>query len=101
MQGLGKTLQASCIMASALADQAHAAHGAVSTIASQQSAALCLVVCPSTLVQHWVHEVGRFLDPTVLRPMAYTGSPAERQKLQVREVGKGGRVGRRAEPPMY
>jgi hypothetical protein len=38
-------------------------------------------------VQHWVHEVGRFLEPAVLRPMAYSGTPPERARLQVGPMG--------------
>lgn len=43
----------------------------------------CLVVCPSTLVQHWAHEMNRYIDSVILRPVAYSGVPAERQALQV------------------
>ncbi len=44
----------------------------------------CLVVCPSTLVQHWVHEIHRFLDRAVMRPVAILGNPAERAAAQRR-----------------
>ena len=43
----------------------------------------CLVVCPSTLVAHWAHEVGRYISKDVLRPLQYQGTPGERLKLQV------------------
>jgi SNF2 family DNA or RNA helicase len=45
----------------------------------------CLVVCPSTLVAHWAHEVGRYISKDVLRPLQYQGTPGERLRLQVRE----------------
>jgi hypothetical protein len=39
---------------------------------------LSLVVCPSTLVGHWAHEVNKYVEPSVLRPLAVSGTPAER-----------------------
>jgi hypothetical protein len=39
---------------------------------------LSLVVCPSTLVGHWAHEVNKYVDPSVLKPLAVSGTPAER-----------------------
>jgi hypothetical protein len=42
----------------------------------------CLVVCPSTLVQHWVHEIQRCMDTSALRPVAYCGNPGERASLR-------------------
>jgi hypothetical protein len=50
---------------------------------------LSLVVCPSTLVGHWAHEVNKYVDPSVLKPLAVSGTPAERaaavRRLQGRE----------------
>ena len=34
-----------------------------------------LVVCPSTLVLHWAHEVAKFAAEGALRTLAYQGAP--------------------------
>lgn len=61
--GLGKTLQATAIFAASYAE--HAAAG------TQRPT---LVVCPTTLVSHWAHEVGKFLPPGMLKVLEYHGS---------------------------
>jgi SNF2 family DNA or RNA helicase len=43
----------------------------------------CIVVCPSTLVQHWAYEVHKYVPPANIRPFAYGGNPAERAAQQV------------------
>jgi len=104
-QGLGKTLQASCIMGAAVIDQAEAYRAAAASLQSRTSPSPspssdpaacpaaaaaapfpqpCLVVCPSTLVAHWAHEVGRYVSREVLRPLQYQGTPGERLRTQVR-----------------
>ena len=103
-QGLGKTLQASCIMAAAVIDQTAVYHASLTTPpgthlppgsdpTSTASAPCpestppfpqpCLVVCPSTLVAHWAHEVGRYISQDVLRPLQYQGLPGDRVRTQV------------------
>ena len=105
-QGLGKTLQASCIMGAALLEEQAAAATAAAAAAAAALAGLpsttgsvdgsgppaaatvpplraCRGVCPSTLVAHWAHEVGRFVSRGVLRPLQYQGTPGERLRLQV------------------
>ncbi|KAF5829236.1 P-loop containing nucleoside triphosphate hydrolase protein [Dunaliella salina] len=77
MQGLGKTLQASSIMAAALVEQAQGGQDA-------GRPNVCLVVCPSTLVQHWAHEVNKFIDKSALRPVGYSGNPQERASQQAK-----------------
>ena len=42
-----------------------------------------LVVCPSTLVPHWPHELERFVASAQLRSVQYEGPPATRRRLQV------------------
>lgn len=42
-----------------------------------------LVVCPSTLVLHWAHEVAKFVAEGALRTLAYQGAP---QVLGSKEV---------------
>jgi TATA-binding protein-associated factor len=43
-----------------------------------------LVVCPSTLVLHWAHEVAKFVADGALRTLAYQGAPQVRPLLQLR-----------------
>ncbi|KAJ9506375.1 hypothetical protein QJQ45_019524, partial [Haematococcus lacustris] len=80
--GLGKTLQASCIMAAALTEQEHSLTEATAQGGEGAPRLACLVVCPSTLVQHWAYEMAKFIDPAILRPFAYGGAPAERAAQQ-------------------
>ena len=101
--GLGKTLQASAIMAASarerLAAAAEAAAAATAAAAAaaggtssnqqqqqQQPPRLpSLVVCPATLVGHWAHEVGRYVDTaTLLAPLEVAGGPAERRAAAAR-----------------
>jgi TATA-binding protein-associated factor len=100
--GLGKTLQASTIMACSVAERraqaatpaaSHAAGGASPQQQQQQQhhqqqqqcAMLpSLVVCPSTLVSHWEHEINKYVDVSVLRPLAISGTPAERAAAERR-----------------
>ena len=41
-----------------------------------------VIVCPSILVGHWVHEVSKFVSPDLLQPLQYQGNPGERAALQ-------------------
>ena len=43
-----------------------------------------LVVCPSTLVPHWPHEMARFVSSAALTTVQYEGLPGTRRQLQVR-----------------
>ena len=45
-----------------------------------------LVVCPSTLVPHWPHEMTRFVSSAGLTTVQYEGLPAARRLLQVQPV---------------
>lgn len=87
--GLGKTLQASCIMGASAVEEwdtyARAMSGAAGPAAAVAPAwpRPCLVVCPSTLVAHWCHEVKRYVSPKALRPVQYQGTPVERTRQQV------------------
>ncbi|XP_041362673.1 TATA-binding protein-associated factor 172-like isoform X2 [Gigantopelta aegis] len=77
--GLGKTLQSICILASDhfLRCQAFAATGNPDCAPH-----LSIVVCPPTLVGHWVYEIHKFVDKKFLNPLMYVGPPGERQRLQ-------------------
>jgi TATA-binding protein-associated factor len=66
--GLGKTVQALCALSYA---RRHARAGGPT---------LSLIVCPASVVYHWVHESAtRF---TGMRALAYVGTPAERKALR-------------------
>ena len=41
-----------------------------------------LIVCPPTLVSHWAHEIGKFVEGGFLQPLQYQGTPKERALLQ-------------------
>ncbi|KAA6421342.1 MAG: hypothetical protein FRX49_08620 [Trebouxia sp. A1-2] len=70
--GLGKTLQATAIIAAAIVDQQAAGLRPPPT----------LIVCPPTLVSHWAHEIGKFVEEGLLQALQYQGSPRERLLLQ-------------------
>ena len=46
-----------------------------------QQPAPALIVCPPTLVGHWHHEIGKFVAPDVLQPLAVQGPPQVRDTL--------------------
>ncbi|KAG0053998.1 TATA-binding protein-associated factor mot1 [Gryganskiella cystojenkinii] len=75
--GLGKTLQSICMLAS---DQHDRKVKFRETNFPQYAHCPSLVVCPPTLTGHWYHEILQYADN--LRPMMYTGGPAERKKLR-------------------
>lgn len=72
--GLGKTLQASAIMASDIAEH----------IAAEKSGELppSLIICPSTLVGHWVYEIEKFIDGSLISTLQYVGSAQDRMSLR-------------------
>ncbi|XP_059663033.1 TATA-binding protein-associated factor BTAF1 isoform X2 [Cornus florida] len=72
--GLGKTLQASAIVASDIAERR-------ATRNSEDSPS-SLIICPSTLVGHWVYEIEKFIDASVISPLQYVGSAQERIALR-------------------
>jgi TATA-binding protein-associated factor len=70
--GLGKTLQCLCILAS------DAENRKIENEKTKDCPPLPdLVICPPTLVGHWYHEVLKFTD---LKPIQYSGTPAQRKK---------------------
>lgn len=77
--GLGKTLQSICIMASdhKLRDEKY------QETQSMEFAPLpSIVICPPTLIGHWVYEVNKFVDEAHLNPLMYAGPPGERARIQ-------------------
>lgn len=77
--GLGKTLQSICILAG---DQFYRDEQYKKTKSPDCVPLPSLVVCPPTLTGHWVYEVEKFLSQKYLKPLQYTGTPSEREKLR-------------------
>ena len=72
--GLGKTLQASAIVASDIAERCTGNSGKD----NQPS----LIVCPSTLVGHWAFEIEKYIDVSLISTLQYAGSVQERVSLR-------------------
>ena len=80
--GLGKTLQSICVLATDHKQrELESQHERGNTPGPPLPS---IVVCPPTLVGHWVYEVNKFVDRTYLNPLMYVGPPAERMRLQKR-----------------
>eukprot|EP00741_Cyanophora_paradoxa_P007349 tig00001107_g7109.t1 len=69
--GLGKTLQTLCMVGS------H--HARLRREGARELPSL--VVCPATLVDHWVNECHRFLPAEALTAVSYAGTPGARQRV--------------------
>lgn len=78
--GLGKTLQASAILASDIVEHRAANDG--------RDPPSSLIICPSTLVGHWVYEIEKFIDASVITTLRYVGSPQDRLLLRSQFDGK-------------
>lgn len=82
--GLGKTLQATAILAAS-----HVEHTAAGT---QRPS---LVVCPTTLVSHWAHEINKFLPRDMLHVLEYHGASKVGDDVEKKgECGRGCAAGR-------
>ncbi|XP_056018084.1 TATA-binding protein-associated factor 172-like [Ostrea edulis] len=77
--GLGKTLQSICIMAS---DHKIRGEKYQETQSVEFAPLPSIVICPPTLIGHWVYEVNKFVDITHLNPLMYAGPPGERARIQ-------------------
>ena len=77
--GLGKTLQSTMIMAAATAE-ARAAFKESGLTAYYPHPHL--IVCPSTLVSHWPHEIEKFVDTSALKALRYGGTLPQRAEQQ-------------------
>ena len=71
--GLGKTLQAICMMAG----DHHTLRSASDNWSYRPHS---LVVCPPTLTGHWIYEIKKFVEEKHLRSLQYTGTPVERSR---------------------
>ena len=75
--GLGKSLQSICIVAGKHEER----RARFKTTGSPDAAHLpSLIICPTTLIGHWYHEITKFTNN--LRPFKYYGSTAERAGLR-------------------
>lgn len=96
--GLGKTLQSICILAGdhyekqkkyeqrtlkikKESDQHPTTEANVSS-EIDDSFLPSIIICPTTLTNHWFHEIERFVDNNCLNPLIYCGSVAEREGLR-------------------
>jgi len=70
--GLGKTLQSTCILAATTVERKR----------DGKKSLPHLVICPTTLVGHWAYEISQYVEPDVLKPLEYQGTPGERLALQ-------------------
>ncbi|RUS75204.1 hypothetical protein EGW08_017041 [Elysia chlorotica] len=77
--GLGKTLQSICVLAT---DHRLRADKYEESEDPGCAPLPSIVICPPTLVGHWVYEVNKFVDESYLNPLMYAGPPAERVRLQ-------------------
>ncbi|KAL1131031.1 hypothetical protein AAG570_012268 [Ranatra chinensis] len=77
--GLGKTLQSICILAG---DHNYREQKYKETRQDDCTPLPSLVVCPPTLTGHWVFEVEKFISKRHLKPLQYSGTPLEREKLR-------------------
>lgn len=75
--GLGKTLQSICILSSKHHERAERYR---LTQAADAKPLPSLIICPPTLTGHWCHEIKQYANN--LRPLLYSGLPAERARLQ-------------------
>ncbi|XP_050421403.1 TATA-binding protein-associated factor 172 [Adelges cooleyi] len=76
--GLGKTIQSLCILASDHYIKKQKYTKTLSPVLLPS-----IVVCPPTLLGHWIYEIEKFIPSDILKPLQYSGLPLERQKLQV------------------
>jgi TATA-binding protein-associated factor len=82
--GLGKTIQSICMLAGDQCETGHQATDSNALHNDEDKFRPSLIVCPSTLTNHWYHEIDRFVEKTCLRPFIYSGTPVERESLRKR-----------------
>ncbi len=86
--GLGKTLQSICILAGDHYEKQKKYEQKQMKIEENgkdnydDSFLPSLIICPTTLTNHWFHEIERFVDNSCLNPLIYCGSVAERECLR-------------------
>jgi TATA-binding protein-associated factor len=84
--GLGKTLQSICILAGDHFEKALKYEQALASDTGQlhmtDAFLPSLIICPTTLTNHWHHEIERFAHSRCLRPFIYAGNIGEREHLR-------------------
>lgn len=83
--GLGKTFMTICIVAS---DHFSGTGNEGGETCSRQAPSL--IVCPPTLVEHWLYEIQKFVPTktrSILNPIAYGGNVSERISIKNRLSG--------------
>lgn len=76
--GLGKTLQSICILAGDHWEKQkkHKDNNL------DDSYLPSIIICPTTLTNHWFHEIERFVDKKCLNPLIYWGSVNDREHVR-------------------
>lgn len=82
--GLGKTLMTICIIASHHLKQ-HQQQEQQQQSSTNRAVRPSLIICPTTLIEHWIHEIWRFL-PTeiqnILHPVRYYGNDTRYETIR-------------------
>jgi TATA-binding protein-associated factor len=73
--GLGKTLQSICVLAGDYFEKF--TRGKV-----HEFERASIIVCPTTLTNHWYYEIKRFIHMDYLKPFIYGGNVNEREHLK-------------------
>lgn len=69
--GLGKTLQTLLILASVL------------KLSGPETDPKCIIVAPSTLVSHWLHEMSKYLPKNLIKALKYVGKDRDQLRAKV------------------
>ncbi|XP_065212027.1 TATA-binding protein-associated factor 172 isoform X2 [Planococcus citri] len=77
--GLGKTLQSLCIL---VADHFEREKRYKKNKSADSTLLPSLVICPPTLIGHWIYEIKKFIPSQYMNPLQYEGIPTEREKLR-------------------
>lgn len=80
--GLGKTLQSICILAGDHWEKQKKALKHQNLDDLNDSHLPSIIICPTTLTNHWYHEIERFVEKQCLNPLVYCGSVNEREQLR-------------------
>lgn len=80
--GLGKTLQSICILAGDHNEKQTHSHHIQDSDFDDSKFTPSIIICPTTLTNHWFHEIERFVERKCLRPFIYSGTIAERENLR-------------------
>jgi TATA-binding protein-associated factor len=79
--GLGKTVQALCII---MSDHFERRKQYQQTRSAEHIPLPSLIICPPTLINHWVDEVDKFFDCQAVQIMKYYGPTQQRAEMRKR-----------------